>query len=311
MRKPFALAAILITTLAGTAFAIGEARFTGKVVDSKNKPLPGAEVLITSTGGKNFKQTYKADKKGMVNFILIDGTLKYKMTVSKEGFVPYVEMTKKFKLIPESNEQTITLASGTVTPSGTTIQVPQPEKVDLGVAAYNEGAALANAGDTDGAILKFEAAVAAKPTLTSAYIALAKMYTNKKLWAKVIDNGNKALAIIGEDPDVAVLLAQAYDKSGDKVKASEFRKKAPADPTSLFNEAARSINAGKDSDAEKLLVQALTADEKFAAAHYELGMIYVRSSKNADARKHLQKYIELEPKGKDVATAKEMLNYVK
>jgi hypothetical protein len=40
-------------------------------------------------------------------------------------------------------------------------------------------------------------------------------------------------------------------------------------------------------------------------------MIYVRTQKNADAKVNLLKYLELEPNGKDAATAKEMLNYVK
>ena len=40
-------------------------------------------------------------------------------------------------------------------------------------------------------------------------------------------------------------------------------------------------------------------------------MIYVRAGKNADAKTNLQKYLELEPNGKDAATAKEMLKYVK
>ena len=61
------------------------------------------------------------------------------------------------------------------------------------------------------------------------------------------------------------------------------------------------------------IVQALSGlvADKFAQAYYELGMLYVRTQKNADARTNLQKYLELEPTGKDAATAKEMLNYVK
>jgi Tfp pilus assembly protein PilF len=55
----------------------------------------------------------------------------------------------------------------------------------------------------------------------------------------------------------------------------------------------------------------VAADEKFAAAYYELGMIYVRASKNADAKTNLEKYLQLEPNGKEAATAKEMLKYVK
>ena len=107
------------------------------------------------------------------------------------------------------------------------------------------------------------------------------------------------------------VLAEAYEKSGQKDKAAEYRKKLPADSNSLFNEAARLINEGKDNQAEPLLKQAITANDKMAVAYYELGMLYVRSSKNADAKSNLEKYLELEPNGKEAATAKEMLKYVK
>ena len=40
------------------------------------------------------------------------------------------------------------------------------------------------------------------------------------------------------------------------------------------------------------------------------GPLAARASKNADARTNLNKYLELEPNGKDAATAKEMLKYV-
>jgi len=56
---------------------------------------------------------------------------------------------------------------------------------------------------------------------------------------------------------------------------------------------------------------AITADDKFAPAYYELGMLCVRAGKNADAKTNLLKYLELDPTGKDAPTAKEMLKYVK
>jgi Tfp pilus assembly protein PilF len=78
----------------------------------------------------------------------------------------------------------------------------------------------------------------------------------------------------------------------------------------LFNEAARLINAGKDAEAEPLLKQAITIDDKMAMAYYELGMVYVRGGKSADAKTNLTKYLELDPKGRDADTAKEMLKYL-
>jgi len=54
----------------------------------------------------------------------------------------------------------------------------------------------------------------------------------------------------------------------------------------------------------------VAVDEKFAVAWYELGMVHVRAGKSAEAKAELTKYLELEPKGKDAATAKEMLGYL-
>ena len=77
-----------------------------------------------------------------------------------------------------------------------------------------------------------------------------------------------------------------------------------------FNDAAKLVNAGKDAEAEPLLKQSISADPKFGQAYYELGMLQVRGGKNADAKANLQKYVELDPNGKDVSTAKEMLKYI-
>jgi Flp pilus assembly protein TadD len=71
------------------------------------------------------------------------------------------------------------------------------------------------------------------------------------------------------------------------------------------------VNEGKSAEAAVAFEKAVAVDEKFARAWYELGIVYVTLGKNAEARNALNKYIELEPNGKDVATAKEMLNYVK
>src|SRR6185436_6652854 len=120
-----------------------------------------------------------------------------------------------------------------------------------------------------------------------------------------------ALEIDEEDTDMWAVLTNSYDATGDKAAAAEARKHLPANAGQLFNDAAKLINSGKDDEAEKLLKQAVSADATMARAYYELGMIYVRSGKAADAKANLQKYLELEPTGKDAATAKEMLNYLK
>ena len=312
MRIHRALAFVAAAAFATNMWAIGEARYTGKVVTADNKPVEGVTITVSpSDGKKNFKQTFKTDKNGKFAIFLIDGTLNYRFVFEKSGFATE-ERTMKLKLVPEKNEDTITLldeaAAAAAAPAGAT-QVQA--KADPAVTAFNEGAELANNGKDAEAIAKFEEAVRIKPDMTAGYMALTKLYRRTGNWAKVIDRGNKVLEISADEPEIIAALAEAYEKTGDKAKAAEFKSKAPKDARALFNDAAKLINAGKAGEAEPLLKEAIAADPEFGQAYYELGMLYAGMSKNADAKKNLSKYLELEPNGKDAATAKEMLNYIK
>jgi tetratricopeptide (TPR) repeat protein len=307
MRKTVTLA-LAIVAFAANAFAIGEARLTGKVIDAvTKKPLEDVVVTVVATEGKTFKQDYKAKKDGTYAIFLLDGTLKYEFTYSATGYRPYKEVMK-LKL-GEPNVRDIELASGA---AGSGVAIPASEiKVDPAVSAYNEGAALANQGKDAEALAKFQEAVTAKPELVAGWQALAKMANRLKNYPKAIEAANKALSFDPDEPDMYSILYEGYKATGDKVKAEEAKKKMPANATVSFNDAAKLINAGKDAEAEPLLKAAIAANDKFAPAYYELGMLYVRLTKNADAKANLEKYLELEPTGKDAATAKEMLKYVK
>ncbi|HEY8713270.1 MAG TPA: carboxypeptidase regulatory-like domain-containing protein [Thermoanaerobaculia bacterium] len=305
MRRSVMLA-LVVVAFAANAFAIGEARITGKVVDAvTKKPIKDAVITVVATEGKTFKQEYKAKPDGTYAIFLLDGTLHYKFTYSAAGYRSY-EDVMKLKL-GEPNFRDVELASSTVTAT-----VPASEiKVDPAVAAYNAGAELANDGKDTEALAKFEEAVATKPDLTAGWQALAKIALRTKNYPRAIEAANKALTGDPDEMDMYGVLYESYKATGDKVKAAEARKKMPANAAGLFNDAAKAINSGKDADAEPLLRQAIAADDKFAPAYYELGMLCVRKGKNADAKTNLQKYIELDPNGKDATTAKEMMKYVK
>jgi tetratricopeptide (TPR) repeat protein len=307
MRKTVAMSFLVIAAVAVNALALGEGRLVGKITDAVTKnPVPNATILVVSTGARNFRQEFKAEKDGMYRILLIDATLRYAITWSAPGYASYTE-PMKLKL------GDITTKDVALTPAtATAAAAPAAEaKPDPAVGAYNEGAQLFNAGKFPEAVAKFQEAVTAKPDLTAGWLALARAAIQTKDYAKAIEAANKGLAGDPDEMDMYSVLYTAYTATGDKVKAAEAKKKLPANASSLFNDAAKLINSGKDAEAEPLLKQAIVADEKFAPAYYELGMLDVRLQKNADAKVNLQKYLELEPNGKDASTAKEMLKYVK
>ena len=308
MRRTLTLSLIMSLFVTANLFAIGEARMTGKILDAATKsPVDGGLIKIDATEGKTVKLEAKAKKDGSFAVFVLDGTLRYKFTVSAPGYAPYEEvikmtlgqtMTRDFMLIKE----------GAAAPGAAA--APAGPAKDPAVEAFNVGANLSNKGDTAGALVKFEEAVALKPELTAGWMALARVAVKEKKYDKAVNAAKKALEIDNEDVDMWTVLYQSYTALGDKANAAIAEKKMPANASKLFNEAAKLINEGKDAEAETSLKRAVAVDEKFAIAWYELGMVYARTGKSAEAKAALTKYLELEPTGKDAPTAKEMLGYL-
>ncbi|HEV7767333.1 MAG TPA: tetratricopeptide repeat protein [Thermoanaerobaculia bacterium] len=305
MRRIFALSLIITLFVTANLFAVGEARMTGKLLDADTKqPIADGVLKIEATSGKTVRIDQKSKKDGSFTIFVLDGTLMYKFTISAPGYATYEE-TIKLQL-GETNIRNFELnkpgqAAG-----------PPPEKAvaDPAVEAYNAGAALSNNGDSAGALAKFEEAVALKPDLTAGWMALAKVAVKQKQYQKAIDAAKKGLEIDDEDTDMWLVLFQSYKALGDNANAAAAEKKLPVNASKLFNEAAKLINEGKDGEAEDVLKRAVVADEKMGIAWYELGMVYARTGKNAEAKQALNKYLELDPKGKDAPTAREMLGYL-
>lgn len=309
MRKTASLCVLAIMAVAGSLFAATEGRMAGKVTDAITKaPITNATITLTATTGRNFKADFKTDKKGDYRLLVVDATIPYTFTVSAPGYASF-EDTVKMKLGEPTPKDVQLTPANAVAPAAAAAAAPA--KPDPAVTAYNEGAALFNEGKQAEAAAKFEEAVAARPDLIAGWQALAKVYLAQKDYPKAIARANKALELAPDENDMYAVLYEGYVATGDKAKAAEAKSKMPADAAVLFNDAAKLINSGKDGEAEPLLKQSIALNEKFGQAYYELGMLYVRTGKNADAKTNLQKYLELEPKGKDAATAKEMLNYLK
>jgi len=301
---------IIVTSLllALPAFGIGQARITLTVVDTDGSPVAGAKLHVTGTDRRGYDETFQTDEKGKVSIVFNDGTVPYRFTLTKEGFAPW-DQTFRMQLLPVPNDRKVVLQREAVAAPPSQQEVPATE-TRTAADAYNEGVSFANAGKNEEAIEKFEEAVKIDPNLTAAYAALTRVHTRLDQWDDVIADGEKALDTGGDDEAVLALVADAYEHKGDKEKADAYRKRIPESAPVIFNKAVPLLNAGKDAEAEPILVQAIERDDSFARAHYELGMLYGRQGKNAEARKQLERYLELDPEGENAEMAKEMLKYL-
>jgi tetratricopeptide (TPR) repeat protein len=186
---------------------------------------------------------------------------------------------------------------------------------DAAVRVFNQGAEAARVGDLDGALEAFQKAAELDPELAPAYAALARVHFDREEYPQVIETAEKALNIDPDLTDLQKLRYEAYRRTGQEEKAKEvFAEMAQDDPEglaqTLYEQGQRAFTAGNTAQAKTALEQALQANPNHARAHYYLGLCFVNTGEKAQAKEHLEKFIELAPDDPEAATAKDMIQYL-
>jgi tetratricopeptide (TPR) repeat protein len=299
----------LLTGISGAVLAVGQGRIVGRVTDGNGAPLEGVKVTITTPALTNFKFELKTDKNGKWGTILNDATLTYNYKFEKEGYVPVQQMKK----VPIGSTESLDiqlLTQNQAVEKGVVKQV-----VDPFTAAYNDAVDKFQSGDLDAALAKALEATKLQPERANGFDLAAKIAGKKKDWDQAIPLAEKSLALEADNSSLFGLLAEGYRAKGDKAKAAEWEKKYvaanPDQPDVLYNQAVELYNKNDFKGAEPLLLKVLAAKPDHAQAHFLIGMCDVNLNKIAEMKAHLAKYLELDPKGKDASTAKEMLDAFK
>lgn len=309
LSRPIGVLFLAALLLAGAAFAGAQGRIIGRVTDGSGKPLEGVKVTITTKGLRSFKVELKTDKDGKYGMILNDSTLTYHYKFEKETYGTHEQDFK----VPIG--QTETLDIQLLTQQQAVSKGSVKEIVDPYATAYNAAVDALQAEDADGALAKAEEAIKANPAKAGGYDLATRAAFKKKAWDKAVEYGEKSLSIEPDNPALFAIMAESYKGKGDKAKASEYEKKyAAANPDSpeiLYNQAAELYNKGDAKGAEPILRKVLEIKPEMASAHFLIGMCYVNLNKIPEMKKHLNEYVRLDPKGKDVGAAKEMLEAFK
>src|SRR5215207_557546 len=314
-----AFLAVIVCTIPVYAQSTGS--FTGIVTDRDGKPIAGATVSFERKE-VGYRSEVKTDNKGLyIRTGLDDGN--YQITVMQNG-VPVASsneaislgfrVDKNFDLRALDKQQQSQNSAANTGAGNAPISRAQSDaetKANTDTqGAFNAGLNALRAGNLDEAIKQFNLANERKPNLPVTYNRLGESYMAGKKYNEAADAWKKATELKGDDPDyfynfgIASAQARRFDEAKKAIqKAVEIE--PPRGGVAYFNLGMLLEQGGQTTDAIDALQRSIKQNPKTGETYYQLGLLLMKSTATiGQSVQHFEKYLQLEPKGKDVETAK-------
>ena len=181
---------------------------------------------------------------------------------------------------------------------------------------HNEGVALVKAGDNAGAFAKFQEALAIDSNLQPSLLGLA---TAGLKIGRNTEAATAAETVLKTDPANEQAIRLRYNAClalGDKDRLFEsLVGLATVEPAvaskGLLQLAFEAYDASDTARAKERFNKVLQFEPNQPLVHYYLGLLYVNEGATPEARKHLERFIELAPNSQEAATVREMLKQLK
>ena len=276
----------------------------GKVVGPDGKPVANAAITIEFVEGVSRKLATKTDKRGeFVQLGLQSGG--YRVSATLEGVgTGFADVRVR---VGTTAEVTITLSA---LPPGT------DPKLAAMKTAFDEGVAASRAKDYDGAIAKFQAALAAQPQCHECYYNIGYALLQKKDEKGAEEQWKKALEIRADHAETLNALATLYNQQKRFDEATAVSAKAAAgggtgSADAIYNQGIILWNAGKIAEAKVKFEEATKADPNHADARFQFGMALLNEGNVPEAVAQFEAYMKMAPSGQFAAQAKAMLAQLK
>lgn len=288
------------------------------VVDADNQPLNKVKITLTSPDRTDLKKEYRTNKKGESKFMIAMEIKNVHFILEKEGYQTF-EQTIDVRTMRSSQaalkyEGTFTLyRSDELSPQQETAR---KEVYDEALPLFNAGIELFGAEQFSEAAEQFEKALVVKPDFLEALENLAVSYFRAEQYEKAIEAAQKALDIKPDAYQMLKTISVAYSALGDEESASAYLEKMKKLPDAqfsaeeLFNMGVTAANQGNDKEAQTLFERSVELKPDFSLGHYQLGMCYFRLQSFEEAKKELNKYLELDPDGEHAQVAKAVLEHI-
>jgi Tfp pilus assembly protein PilF len=180
---------------------------------------------------------------------------------------------------------------------------------------HNEGVTLLNAKDYEGAMAQFQDALKLDPNLVEAQVGLATAAYESGHYAEAATAAEAVLKANPKDEAAIRLRYNACLKLGDTKKlADALVALAAVDPArardGLLALAFKAYDANDNALAMQRFTKVLEIDPNQPSAHYYVAILDVGEGKTEDAKRHLERFLQLAPNDKDAESARDMLKYL-
>lgn len=270
----FIVALVASIAVSTPAFAQTNGLIKGTVTDAQGQPVEGAKVVLENVGGTGRKFETQSDKKGeYIQLGLPSGNYRVTAEKGKLGSEP------KGVSVRANSQQTANLVLSVATAAA--VKEAQAKNAAI-MKTFDEGVALAKAGQHADAIAKYNEAIGVFPGCFACYNNIAVSYAAQKDFAGAETAYKKSMEVNPDDAAAYVGLATLY-----------FNNNVP----------------GKMAEAGPLAVKATEVDPANADAHFLAGMTVV-ATKPADAKHHFEEYLRLSPNGPQAPMAKTLVTEI-
>jgi tetratricopeptide (TPR) repeat protein len=180
---------------------------------------------------------------------------------------------------------------------------------------HNKGVELLKAKDYAGAFEQFQSALKLDPDLTESQIGMAEAATRSGHYA---EGEAAAEAVLKDDPHNEQAIRLRYNAAlglGNTAKLSEALVGiAPLEPAiarnGLLKIAFDAYDANKMKDSKAAFEKLISVEPSYALPYYYVGVIDIGLGESADAKSHLERFLQLAPSDKEAQSAREMLKYL-
>lgn len=273
----------------------------GTVVDSAKKPIPGAQVTITSEQLGSYREVFTTNKKGKFIVRFQPNQLQYTFELLFEA-PGYQSFTQ-----PLSPSATRQMKEEFVMEEGETQEVQSMG--DLGavfsgaaneaIEAFNAGLNAQKAGDFAVAESKYKEAIAADEDLGPAHIALSQVLLDQKKYDEALAQTETALTKPVSRADALQVRFQALRALGRQSEADaivaelQSAEAAVVSAKRVYNEGGQAFQAGDKATALAKFQEAAKLDPSLMDAHHAVGTLLLANGDHAGAAESAEKALAL------------------